>query len=409
MRDLELEKKLAEAVSKTAPNDFAGVLSRCEMRKGTVTDMTTKKKRPIGRMLVAACLALVLMVGGMSYSRTQAVASVISLDVNPSIELNVSKKETVLSCTALNAEAEEVLKDMGGGAELKGASLDVAVNAIVGALLRSGYLESLNSAILISVEDADQTRAARLQEQLTASVGGVLQSQQASAAVLSQTVEKSTELTEQAKQHHISTGKAALVQKVMALNGSLGFDALAALSVEELKDLAETGAPGMPIGLEAAAQAAIGYAGGNASVPAEVDAELDDFPAHYEVELKTAKGEFEYKVDAYTGEILSGREGVLADSSTGTGTEAPSGSGAQQSYGDDIGSEKAKSIALAHAGCHESEVRSMQAERDYDDGRLEYEVEFRCGNIEYEYTVDACTGEILHCERDHEEHHEHHD
>ncbi len=424
MTKRDMEEKLERAVSRTAPNDFTDVLSRMETRKGNVIDMTTKKKRPLRRTLVAACLALVLLLGGMSYGRTQAVASVISLDVNPSIELNVSKNETVLSCTALNAEAEEVLRDMAGGAELKGTSLSVAVNAIVGALLRNGYLESLNSAILISVEDADQTRATRLRSELEASVGGVLQAQQANAAVLSQTVEKSETLTQQAKQHHISTGKAALVNRVMALNGALVFDELAALSVEELQDLAETGAPAMPIGCEAAKQAAIHHAGGHESILAEVDAELDERRPHYEVELHTALGELEYTVDAYTGEILSGKEGVLGgteekpagsgtaeqpavsgQSSGGSTAKQPSGSGA--SADGDIGREQAKAIALAHAGCAESEVSHLQVEKDYDDGRLEYELEFRCGGVEYEYTVDGRTGEILEHEKEHEGHHSH--
>ena len=42
-------------------------------------------------------------------------------------------------------EAEAVLSGMGGGADLKGTKLEVAVNAVVGALVSSGYLDSLSS------------------------------------------------------------------------------------------------------------------------------------------------------------------------------------------------------------------------------------------------------------------------
>ena len=59
----------------------------------------------------------------------------------------MSQSEKVLTARALNAEAEEILRDM----PLEGTDLNVAVNAIVGSLLRHGYLESLSSAILISV------------------------------------------------------------------------------------------------------------------------------------------------------------------------------------------------------------------------------------------------------------------
>ena len=36
-----------------------------------------------------------------------------------------------------------------------------------------------------------------------------------------------------------------------------------------------------------------------------------------------------------------------------------------------------------------------KAERDWDDGRLEYEVEFVKNGAEYVYTIDARTGSIL--------------
>ena len=165
MTNPEIERRLAQALAKTAPDDVEGVLSRCEAGKGTVIAMTTKQhSRQPWRALIAACLALVLLGGGGVFlQRAYAVASVVSLDVNPSMELRVSRSETVLSCTALNDEAREILADMDGGADLKGVKLEVAVNAVVGGLVRHGYLSSASSAILISVEDKDERRAARLE------------------------------------------------------------------------------------------------------------------------------------------------------------------------------------------------------------------------------------------------------
>ena len=67
---------------------------------------------------------------------------------------------------------------------------------------------------------------------------------------------------------------------------------------------------------------------------------------------------------------------------------------------DDIGRDKAKSIALAHAGLTESQVTRLQVEKDRDDGRTVYEIEFQAGNMEYEYTIDAAAGDVLECEKD---------
>lgn len=394
MTNEKMEQRLTTALEKTAPDDVSGVLSRCEVRKGTVINMTTRKPaRKRWPALVAACLAVVVLLGGggVFYQRANAVASVVSLDVNPSIELKVSRSEKVLACAPLNDDAKTILADMGGGADLKGAKLDVAVNAIVGSLVRNGYLNSISSAIMISVEDKDTARAEKLQRELTSAVDGVLQTSEAKAAVLTQTLTQDAAREQQARENNISTGKAALVNRVLAINPELQFDALAKLSVEELKDLAEAGAPAMPIGKAAAAYAAEQYAGTTAldSVTAEVDSELDESPAHYEVELHTAWGEFEYLVDAYTGNVLSGQKDLLATAPVedeAAKPTAPTG---------DIGHAKAKSIALNHAGVSESKAYDMEIELDDEDGTLVYEVEFKSGNREYDYEIDAATGAIL--------------
>lgn len=246
MTNDQMERRLSAALDKTAPDDVDGVLSRCTERKGTVVPMKKKNNRMKKWMqAVAACLAVLLLGGGgLLVQQAHAVTSVVSLDVNPSIELRVNSREKVVSCQALNQEAQAVLEDMDGGRDLKGVKADVAVNAIVGSLVRCGYLDSLSSAILISVEDKDQARAQRLQQELTSVAGGALGDSQ--AAVLSQTVQQDKELEKQAKANNISTGKAALIRQAMALNGSLTFEGLAKLSVEELRDLIEAGPRGCP-------------------------------------------------------------------------------------------------------------------------------------------------------------------
>ena len=399
MTNDKMEQRLAAALEKTVPDDVSGVLSRCEARKGTVINMETKKTtKRRWTSLIAACLAVMLLGGGLFYQRANAVASVVSLDVNPSIELKVNRSEKVLVCTPLNEDAKAILADMSNGADLKGAKLDVAVNAIVGSLVRNGYLDSISSAIMISVEDKDTARAEKLQRELTSTVDGVLQTSAAMAAVLTQTLTQDAGREQQARENNISTGKAALVNHVLALNSALKFDELAKLSVEELKDLAEAGAPAMPIGMDAARTAAEEYAGTTAldSVTAEVDSELDESLAHYEVELHTAWGEFEYLVDAYTGKVLSGQKDLLTTASTPNETTKPSDQKPDPSgTAQNIGYAKAKSIALNHAGVSENEAYDMDIELDNEDGILVYEVEFKSGNMEYDYEINAATGAIL--------------
>ena len=393
MRDQELEQRLRTAVEHAAPDPLERILASCGTQKGTVIPMTNNKKKRWPSLAVAAVLA-VLLCGGFGlhgWQTARAVASVVSLDVNPSIQLQVNQREKVLSAQALNDDAQVILEGM----DLRDTQLNVAVNAIVGSLLQHGYLDRLSSAILISVEDSDAQRAARLETALTAEVDAALQNASAGATVLSQVVTYDAGLEPQAQANSISVGKAALIQRVQALNGKLAFEDLAALSVEELKQLLETGAPALPIGKDAAAYAAQEYAGLLAvdSVTWDVDPELDESPAHYEVELKTASGEFDYEIGAYNGEILKGLPDLLSIALKDEDLETMT---TQQN----ITAERAQAIALEHAGIKASDALGLRVKQDWEDGRLTYEVEFRAAGIEYEYELLALDGAVLKAEQD---------
>ena len=457
MTDKDIERRLADALAKSAPDDVKDVMSRCRSSgsidsKGTVIPLNmaekningnnTVKKKNIWKGIAAACLAVMIVGGGSLYGyQSHAVASVVSLDVNPSIELKVNSREKVLSCEALNEEGKDVLSDMDNGKDLKGTKLDVAVNAIVGGLVKNGYFDSISSAILISVEDNDTNRADRLQKQLYNTVNSVLSDSAHTADVLSQTLSQDSALEAQARSNNISKGKAALIAQIMKLNSSLKFEALSALSVEELKDLRDAGAPGMPIGRSAAASAALKYAGASSTtdIVVETDAELDDAVPCYEVEIKHASlGEFEYKIGAYSGKVISGMSGALSGNASGnssasaasksqTSSGSQANSAASSSHHNDehdtssasssgtshhkassassanIGESKARSIALSHAGVSSSSVHSFESELDYEDGHRVYEIEFKSGSMEYEYVIDAATGAVLKYESEYDD------
>ena len=149
----------------------------------------------------------------------------------------------------------------------------------------------------------------------------------------------------------------------------------------------------MPIGTDKAmdiAAAAFGKASAAKMAYSEADPELDESPAHYEVEIRSQTGEeFEYKIDAYTGAILESKR-EAAD-----GAEVPVVQPSNPADSGDIGYAKAKSIALNHAGVSESKAYDMDIELDDEDGRLVYEVEFKSGNMEYAYEIDASSGAVL--------------
>ncbi len=65
-----------------------------------------------------------------------------------------------------------------------------------------------------------------------------------------------------------------------------------------------------------------------------------------------------------------------------------------------ITADKAREIALSHAGVKAAEASFIKTELEWEHGRAEYEVEFYSGNTEYDYELDAITGNILSYDRD---------
>ena len=138
------------------------------------------------------------------------------------------------------------------------------------------------------------------------------------------------------------------------------------------------------IGEEKAKTIALNHAGVSASNATFIRVQLgrDDGRMEYEVEFWSGNTEYDYDIDALTGDIRSYDRDV-------EGYTIPTQSGTE------IGESKAKSIALNHAGVSESNAVFLQVQRDYDDGRLVYDVEFYAGNREYDYEIDAYSGSIL--------------
>ena len=131
---------------------------------------------------------------------------------------------------------------------------------------------------------------------------------------------------------------------------------------------------------------------------------------YYAVDFNAGGQSYEYDIDAVTG--------VVIDSSSGGGTaetpaagdddgtaSAPAAASPSPSAGQTTGGqaaatavteEQARETALSHAGLTTDQVTFVRSELDRDDGRLMYDVEFYTSDYkEYDYEIDAATGEIL--------------
>lgn len=96
----------------------------------------------------------------------------------------------------------------------------------------------------------------------------------------------------------------------------------------------------------------------------------------------------------------TGSTGDGKDDSTTYETQQNTEKNKESSAGSsDIGYERVKAIVLSKvAGASESDIYEL--EREYDDGRLEYEGNLYYNGYEYEFEIDGTTGNILQWEID---------
>jgi uncharacterized membrane protein YkoI len=195
-----------------------------------------------------------------------------------------------------------------------------------------------------------------------------------------------------------------------------------------------------------------------------VQFDFDDWRAVYEVDFYSDYNEYDYDIDATTGEILgydvdmehnagaipqtgttsaanqsqttsaadqntqpdaSASQVAQADASAANNTQpdastsqvaqaaapaaqntqaaapspAPSNNTSNDSW---ISSTDAENAALSHAGVTGSDVIHLRSHLDRDDGRTMYEVSFYYNYMEYEYDIDALTGNILSFDQDYD-------
>ncbi len=112
----------------------------------------------------------------------------------------------------------------------------------------------------------------------------------------------------------------------------------------------------------------------------------------YEVEFVAEGYEYDLEIDAETGKVLKAEKEKQREKKASSTDKATPG---QTAASDTIGAQEAKRIALEKAGVAAGDADGLKAEREKEKGRTVYEVEFRENGIEYEYKIDAETGEVL--------------
>ena len=411
MKNKEILSRLSVEIRNATPDISERLSLRSHEKKTEVIKMSKSNK--IKKWIIGASAAAVIaLAAGIGFAGNQyfSVATVIGIDVNPSIELRINKNDTVVKALALNSDAQIILDEM----KLKGVDCDVAVNALIGSMLKHGYIDELKNSILISVDNPDARKSAELEERLMNEINSILSGSSVEPAVMAQSVSDDASLKNLAEQYGISVGKATLIQKICNADPTKTFESLAGLSVNDLYLIAETksissegsvtqGSPSSAsyITADEAEQAALSHAGISASDVSFITCELDfdDGIMVYEVDFISGSTEYDYDINALDKSVLKfSTERADNYNPSGSGSSSGSSSSGNSSSGNSasVTEAEAQQAAFSHAGVSGATV--VKAEYDRDDNK--YEIEFIAGSYKYEYEISAADGRVLKSEKE---------
>ena len=460
MKREEIEKKLDTAVSGMIPEDMFKRISENivsadaeRIEKGMKKKFNIFGKGFVGVAAAACVLFAVGVVGVPYYGNNYVPDSHVDIDVNPGVEIVTNKKNKVLEVQPTNQDGASVIDGM----NLKNTELKVAVNALIGSMVQKGYIQNDNTGILVTVRNDNEDKANKVKAEVLNDINTALSTNSVQATVINQTVKSTVDAKKFAAENNISIGKAVFVLNLAAKDGSLDAKELAKMKVSEIASLvvqkgidirdivdydsddsiweniadaiedidedarekgiatsaavenntaaATTAAQPQPaattavqpkanntsgdIGVEKAKEIAMSHAGVSAGSLSFVKAKLDyeDGVKVYDIEFYSGNVEYDYEINAATGAIVSFDQDI-ENYAIPTQPAAPT-----QAAASGISADRAKQIALSHAGV--SGASFTKVELDTDDGVRVYEIEFKVGNVEYDYDIDASSGAII--------------
>lgn len=383
MENSELENKISSVICDIVPEDSFSKISK-KIAAGDIPEKNNREMKSANRFkrilfpVAAACIFVVVAVvfGFTYYGNNYAVESVIDIDVNPSIEISINKKDKVLDVVAMNEDGKAILDGM----DLKKSDVKVAVNALIGSMVQKGYVVNEESGILVTVQNDDLKKAERIRSEIVTNIDKSLDKHNIKATILNQTVTDSADAKKFAEENSISVGKATFIKKLVEKDSSLVAEDLADMSIKDIVKEIKTKKIDIRDIVDYDDDGSL-----NEKVEDAIEDVEDDF---HDKDNKKDKVDKEDKVDKPTGENKDDKH---------------QGDIEHKDHDDDsfdmtavkISEEDAKAKALAAAGISAEDAVFKEVELEKEKDIIFYEIEFYVGEKEYEYKINAIDGSVV--------------
>jgi hypothetical protein len=182
MNEQKIEHTIKKVVDQAPGLDFKALADRPYVKMPEHDDITRQTPKPsafrhaVRALSIAACFVVFLsLFNWLYFYRTPD--SVISLDVNPGVEITVNRRDLVLSVRALNEDAAALIE----GTDYHYADLTLTLESLLTKMADRAYLQDENNAIMIAIENDDPEKAETLAEKLNTMTEGFLDKTQTPA------------------------------------------------------------------------------------------------------------------------------------------------------------------------------------------------------------------------------------
>ena len=242
------DKRIKEDLKNTFNTEVPDVLSKIkaspdfrvpQKEKGfSLRNIFNRRLTVMLSSVFVIAILLVTVIGRSNY----IVASTVTLELNPSIEISLNKNDYVVKVTALNDDGLEVIeRDI----KYRGLTIDVALEIIVERLNELGYVVDTsdeNNIILITVNSDNSEIVSRLQTKFESRLDVELEKYNNSHWVFDSEDFQLTPAQLRVVRNHdllskYSAAKIALAFRINELEPDYTLDQLATMSIRDLYDL----------------------------------------------------------------------------------------------------------------------------------------------------------------------------
>ena len=286
-------------------------------------------------LLICGTMLMVIL-SGCGSNTASKTETIVTMDVNPSIQFELNQDDEVVGISAGNEDAKKILEKV----DVEDDDANKAVDKIVDSLVDEGHLSTENNTVLLSVDNDDDDKRIELEQKLGETIQSSLKENSIDGAIFSQDMDIDDDVESLIKKYDISYGKATLIEKILDENDdnqkAYKVEDLVKLNAQELimiyqsmerKDdndiLLGSVSTSKYITIDEALAVALSDAGlaQNQITDLEIDYDIENGVLTYEIEFKGNGKEYEYEINASKGVIE--REIESASSSPATPAVTP--------------------------------------------------------------------------------------